>query len=422
MRILIVGSGGREHALAWTLKNAEVLYIAPGNPGTQSLGHNLSLDPSDHQGIVSFARDEKIDLVVVGPEQPLANGLADALDQGGIACFGPSAAAAKIESSKSFAKAFMQRNHIPTADWRSFQPDQYEEAKIYAQQLGQCVVKASGLAAGKGAIMCENSSDAEKTLRELLIDGNLGDAGKEVVIEEWMIGEEASLFILTDGDDYLLLDSAQDHKRVFDNDQGPNTGGMGAYAPAPVMTQQLIDTTCSTIIEPVLQSMASEGKLYKGCLYAGLMITDEGPKVVEFNCRFGDPEAQVVLPLIDGDPMEMLLCAATGGIGNLRSSTQSKSAACVVLASGGYPGSYQKGKQITGLKEASEVSGSLIFHAGTTTDGNSVFTDGGRVLGVTAIGSTLNDALHRAYQASDIIEFEGKHYRRDIGHLALHRE
>ena len=270
--------------------------------------------------------------------------------------------------------------------------------------------------------MCEHSSEAEKALRELLIDGNLGDAGKEVVIEEWMTGEEASLFILTDGDDYLLLDSAQDHKRVFDNDQGPNTGGMGAYAPAPVMTQQLIETTCSTVIEPVLQSMASEGRLYKGCLYAGLMITDEGPKVVEFNCRFGDPEAQVVLPLMDGDPMEMLLCASTGGIGNLRYSAQSKSAACVVLASGGYPGSYPKGKVITGLKEASEVSGSLIFHAGTSTDGNSVFTNGGRVLGVTAIGSTLQDALHRAYQAADIIEFEGKHYRRDIGHRALHRE
>lgn len=422
MRILIIGSGGREHALAWTLKNAEALYIAPGNPGTQGLGHNLPLDPSDHHGIVSFARDEKIDLVVVGPEQPLANGLADALDQGGIACFGPTAAAAEIESSKSFAKALMQRNHIPTAEWRSFEYDQYEEAKTYAQQLGPCVVKASGLAAGKGAIMCEHSSEAEKALRELLIDGNLGDAGKEVVIEEWMTGEEASLFILTDGDDYLLLDSAQDHKRVFDSDQGPNTGGMGAYAPAPVMTQQLIETTCSTVIEPVLQSMASEGRRYKGCLYAGLMITDEGPKVVEFNCRFGDPEAQVVLPLMDGDPMEMLLCAATGGIGNLRYSAQSKSAACVVLASGGYPGSYPKGKVITGLKEASEVSESLIFHAGTSTDGNSVFTNGGRVLGVTAIGSTLQDALLRAYQAADIIKFEGKHYRRDIGHRALHRE
>jgi len=422
MRILIIGSGGREHALAWTLKNAEELFVGPGNSGTQGLGHNIPLDPSDHQGIVSFARDERIDLVVVGPEQPLANGLADALDQGGIVCFGPSAVAAEIESSKSFAKAFMQRNSIPTADWRSFQSNQFAEAKTYAQQLGKCVVKASGLAAGKGAIMCENSSDSEKALQELLIDGNLGDAGKEVVIEEWMVGEEASLFILTDGDDYLLLDSAQDHKRVFDHDQGPNTGGMGAYAPAPVMTQQLIDRTCSTIIEPVLECMASEGRIYKGCLYAGLMITDEGPKVVEFNCRFGDPEAQVVLPLIAGDPIEMFLRTATGGIGNLRFSPQSSSAACVVLASEGYPSSYQKGKLITGLEEAASVSELLVFHAGTSTDGDSVFTNGGRVLGVTAIGATLQEALRRVYQAADIIEFEGKHFRRDIGSRALNRE
>ncbi|MCY3488583.1 MAG: phosphoribosylamine--glycine ligase, partial [Bacteroidetes bacterium] len=253
MRILIVGSGGREHALAWAVRGADVLFIAPGNPGTEQFGKNIPVQATDLTALVSFARDGKIDLVIIGPEVPLAEGLADALDNVGIPCFGPSAAAAEIESSKAFAKSFMQRHLVPTAQWRHFQSGQINDAKSYAQTLGRCVIKASGLAAGKGAIMCEDTADSERALHDLMIQGSLGDAGKEIVIEEWMEGEEASLFILTDGDDYLLLDSAQDHKRVFDDDQGPNTGGMGAYAPAPVMTQSLIETACSRIIEPVLE-------------------------------------------------------------------------------------------------------------------------------------------------------------------------
>ena len=422
MRILIVGSGGREHALAWTLRNADQLFIAPGNPGTKEYGENIPIQVTDLEGIVSFSRNEAIDLVVVGPEVPLADGLSDALNEGGVACFGPSAVAAEIESSKAFAKAFMQRNRIPTADWRHYRSDQFEDAKAYAHSLGKCVVKASGLAAGKGAIMCEDSVHSERALHELMVLENLGEAGKEVVIEEWMEGEEASLFVLTDSEDYLVLDAAQDHKRVFDHDEGPNTGGMGAYAPAPIMTQSLIDTTCKSIVEPVLEGMAREGRLYKGCLYAGLMITDQGPKVVEFNCRFGDPEAQVVLPLIETDPIEMLLCAATGGIGNLRHVKPSRAATCIVLASGGYPGPYQKGEVIAGLKAASEVSGCLVFHAGTKSEGEDIVTAGGRVLGVTAISSTLSEAIDSAYQAADIITFNGKHLRRDIGHRALRRE
>jgi len=422
MRILIIGNGGREHALAWTLRDAGHLFIAPGNPGTLEYGKNIPLQATNLAGIVSFARNEDIDLVVVGPEIPLANGLANALNEARIPCFGPSAAAAEIESSKAFAKAFMQRNKIPTAQWQYFDSDQFEDAKEYARKLGKCVVKASGLAAGKGAIMCECSEDSENALHELMIQESLGDAGKEIVIEEWMEGEEASVFILTDGDDYLLLESAQDHKRVFDNDQGPNTGGMGAYAPAPVMTMELLDYTCLTIIEPVLEGMAREGRLYKGCLYAGLMITDQGPKVVEFNCRFGDPEAQVVLPLIEGDPSEIFLCAATGGIGNLRLPKSSRTAACIVLTSGGYPGSYEKGCMITGLKAASEIPGCLVFHAATKSEGENILTAGGRVIGVTAINSTLTKAIDSAYQAADIIAFKGKHLRRDIGYRALHRE
>ncbi len=422
MRILIVGSGGREHALAWVVRGADALFIAPGNPGTQQLGVNIPIQATDIRELVLFVREEKINLVIIGPEIPLAEGLADALNTVGVPCFGPSAAAAEIESSKAFAKAFMWRHLVPTAQWQCFQADQMNEAKNYAQELGRCVIKASGLAAGKGAIMCENFADSEQAIDDLLIRGSLGNAGKEIVIEEWMEGEEASVFVLTDGDDYILLDSAQDHKRVFDDDQGPNTGGMGAYAPAPVMTQSLIETTRTQIIEPVLEGMAREGRLYKGCLYAGLMITEQGPKVVEFNCRFGDPEAQVVLPLMGSDPIETLLRAATVGIGNVRLEKQTSSAACVVLASGGYPGGYEKGCVITGLTEASEVPGVLVFHAGTRLDGGNIVTDGGRVLGVTAISDTLSEAIDSAYQAADLIDFEGKHLRRDIGHHALHRE
>ena len=420
---MIVGSGGREHALAWAVRAADVIYTAPGNPGTAEFGQNIPIQVDDLEALVGFARDEQIDLVVVGPEVPLAAGLADALVEGGVPCFGPSAAAAEIESSKAFAKAFMQRYQIPTAEWRHFHADQIEEAKAYAYTLGRCVVKASGLAAGKGAIMCANHSDAEQTLHDVLVKETLGDAGQEVVVEEWMEGEEASLFVITDGDDYRVLNPAQDHKRVYDYDQGPNTGGMGAYAPAPVMNQALTHTVCKKIIEPVLEGMAREGRLYKGCLYVGLMITNQGPRVVEFNCRFGDPEAQVVLPLLAGDPIQLLWSAATRGIGNLESiSRPSLSAACVVLASGGYPDSYAKGHVITGIQAASEVPGALVFHAGTRSSGGDTLTAGGRVLGVTALDATLSQAIHVAYQAADLINFEGKHARRDIGHRALSRE
>ena len=422
MKILIVGSGGREHALAWAVRGANRLFIAPGNAGTAEFGANVDIEATDTEALVSFSRRENIDLVVVGPEVPLASGLADALGQGGIACFGPSAAAAEIESSKAFAKAFMQRHNVPTAQWQAFLPDQIEEAKAYARTLGRCVVKASGLAAGKGAIMCEDEASSDRALHELLTMGLLGDAGREVVVEEWMEGEEASVFALTDGDDYLVLDPAQDHKRAFDNDLGPNTGGMGAYAPAPVMTTSLINEVCRSIIEPTLEGMAYEGRRYTGCLYAGLMITDQGPRVVEFNCRFGDPETQVVLPLMGADPIEVLLRAANGGIGNLRLTKQSLAAACVVLASGGYPDSYNKGFPISGLNAAREISGALVFHAGTRSDDQKILTAGGRVLGVTAVASSLRDAVSRAYEAADLIQFEGKHLRRDIGHRAFGRQ
>ncbi len=422
MQILIVGNGGREHALTWVLREADALFIAPGNPGTEQLGMNVPIKVEDTEGLVAFAKKENIDLVVVGSEVPLANGLADAFQDAGISCFGPSASAAEIESSKVFSKGFMQRHGIPTAAWQHFDSTQMHEAKAYAHQLGKCVVKASGLAAGKGAIMCEDRFHSDHALRDAFISEKFGEAGKEVVIEEWMQGEEASVFVFTDGDDYLLLEPAQDHKRLLDQDLGPNTGGMGAYAPAPVITPDLMELVRSRIIEPTLEGMAHENRLYKGCLYVGLMITDQGPKVVEFNCRLGDPEAQVVLPLIGGDAEEIFWCSATHGIGNLRLSKSSQTAACVVLASGGYGSDYRTGYPIHGLSEANEVSDVVIFHAGTKSQGDQIITAGGRVLGVTAVRPTLAEAVRTAYQAAELIEFEQKHCRRDIGHRALSRE
>ena len=417
MRILIVGSGGREHALSWAMRGAHTLFIAPGNAGTSGLGQNIPIGASQIEELAEFAHQEQIDLAVIGPEVPLALGLADALAEGSRAVFGPSAKAAEIESSKAFAKAFMQRHQVPTADWRAFSATEVEAAREHVRAMdGRCVVKASGLAAGKGAIVCTDEAAAEQAVVEMMVEGSFGEAGDEVVLEELMEGEEVSLFALTDGDDYVLLAPAQDHKRIHEGDLGPNTGGMGAYAPAPVADEALIDTARRSIIEPVLIGMASEGRPYKGCLYAGLMVTADGPRVVEFNCRFGDPEAQVVLPLLDVDPVELLHRAATGGLGNMRVAEPSGAAACVVLASGGYPGSYQKGFGINGLAAAQEVPGAVVFHAGTRMEGDDIVTAGGRVLGVTAVGANLDIALDRAYEAVEVIHFEGMQFRRDIGY------
>ena len=417
MRILIVGSGGREHALAWVLHQENSIYIAPGNAGTTSLGQNVPIASDDIDNLVEFAYRENIDLTVVGPEIPLAEGLVDALRKQGLAAFGPTATAARIESSKAFAKAFMQRHNVPTARWQVFESNQISQAREYAASYrGACVVKASGLAAGKGAIVCSSQVEADAALQSIMADGAFGEAGQKTVVEERMEGEEVSLFALSDGEDYVMLASAQDHKRILENDQGANTGGMGAYAPAPIATESLLETARRRIIEPVLEGMASEGRLYTGCLYAGLMVTDEGPKVVEFNCRFGDPEAQVVLPLVDVDCAELLVKSATGGLGNMRLDSASKAAVCIVLASEGYPGPYPKGRAITGLSHAEELDGVVVFHAGTKQVQDQVVTAGGRVLGVTAVNSSLDHAFDSAYRAAECIEFEGRYYRRDIGH------
>ena len=426
MRILVIGGGGREHAFAWALARSPQrpdLYIAPGNAGSAALGQNMPIQPNDTAGLLAFARQENIDLTVVGPEVPLVNGLADAFEAAGLAVVGPSAQAARLEGSKAFAKAFMARHAIPTAAYRTFTAGQYAEAVAYMEAQGApIVVKASGLAAGKGAIVCAAEEEARVALDDVMNTRTFGDAGDEVVIEAFMEGEEASVFALTDGSDYVLLAPAQDHKRIGEGDVGPNTGGMGAYAPAPIVTETLMEQVCREVIEPTLDGMTQEGCPYRGILYAGLMITAEGPKVVEFNCRLGDPEAQIVLPLLASDLVDVFQKLTEGRLGEVRLQTHPGAAACVVMASGGYPGSYAKGYPITGLEAADAMQDVVVFHAGTRHDDDGhVVTSGGRVLGVTARGDDLSAALTKTYQAVDTIHFEGVQYRRDIGQKGLAR-
>ncbi|MFQ5569431.1 MAG: phosphoribosylamine--glycine ligase [Rhodothermales bacterium] len=426
MRILIIGGGGREHAFARAFSHSAShpeLFIAPGNAGTAALGRNVAISPTDVDGLLQFARTESIDLTVVGPELPLVLGLVDRFEANGLRVVGPTAAAARLEGSKSFAKSFMERYGIPTASHRTFPVNQYAEAMTYVEEQGApIVIKASGLAAGKGAIVCATLEEARTALNLIMQERAFGEAGDEVVVEAFMEGEEASVFALTDGEHYRLLAAAQDHKRIGEGDVGPNTGGMGAYAPAPVINEEMMTRVRREIIEPTLAGMAQEGCPYRGILYAGLMITGEGPKVVEFNCRLGDPEAQIVLPLLESDLVEVFQKLVDGRLNEVTLRSRSGAAACVVLASAGYPGSYEKGFRIEGLDNAAELDDVVVFHAGTKHgEQGEVVTAGGRVLGVTAVGADLAGALGRAYQAVDVIHFEGVQYRRDIGQKGLAR-
>jgi phosphoribosylamine--glycine ligase len=422
MRILLIGGGGREHALAWRLApDAETLFIAPGNPGTAALGQNVPIGATDVPALVDFARRERIDLTVVGPEQPLVLGIVDAFEAAGLAIFGPSKAAAQLEGSKAFAKAFMARHDIPTAAYRSFRAHEFADALAYVRQMeAPLVIKASGLAAGKGVVVCPDRDEAERTLRSIVQDHRFGEAGDEVVVEAFLRGEEASVFAVTDGTDYILLASAQDHKRVGDGDTGPNTGGMGAYAPAPIVTSGVEARVRREIVEPTLAGMRAEGMPFRGVLYVGLMIEAGTPRVVEFNGRFGDPEAQVVLPLWQGDLVDLLLASTEGRIGAVASAALVGAAACVVMASKGYPGDYPKDLPIDGLEEAGAPADILVFHAGTRRrDDGRIVTAGGRVLGITGVGPSLGTALERAYAGVSHIHFEGAHYRTDIGKKGL---
>jgi phosphoribosylamine--glycine ligase len=419
--VLVVGGGGREHALGWTLARSPRrprLLFAPGNPGTAVLGENIPVAADDVAGLVAVARERSVDLVIVGPEVPLVLGLADALAEAGVPVVGPTAAAARIEGSKAWAKAFMARHRIPTAASATYERDEHDQAREYVAGLALPVVlKADGLAAGKGVVVASSRQQAMDALEELM-HGTLGEAGRRVVVEEFLEGEEASVFAVCDGEDYVLLPSAQDHKRIGEGDTGPNTGGMGAYAPAPIVTPAVLEQVEREIIRPVLNGMKAEGHPYSGVLYAGLMIGPDGPRVVEFNCRLGDPETQVVLPLVQSDVLDLFEAAALGNLAGHVLETAPGAAACVVLAAEGYPGAYDTGALVSGTDRVPEDV--LVLHAGTRREEDgSLRTSGGRVLGIVGLGSNLSMALSRAYAGVAVVNFEGMQYRRDIGRRGL---
>jgi phosphoribosylamine--glycine ligase len=425
MRVLVVGSAGREHALAWKIARSpgvSEVIAAPGNAGIAPIGHCFpDVAATDLDAVVALAKAEAADLVVIGPEDPLAAGLSDRLREAGFRVFGPSQAAARLESSKQFAKDFMRRHGIPTAEYETF--DDAEAATAYAERLGgPCVVKADGLAAGKGVSMCESPEDAAAAIDEIMRDRRFGKAGDRVVIEEWMQGEEASYYAITDGENIVTLAAAQDHKRALDRDQGENTGGMGAYSPAPVVTEAVEKRILEDVVHPTIRGMAQEGCVFQGVLYVGLMIDEEGtPRVVEFNVRFGDPEIQALVLRMESDLVPLLEGVADGKLDASESVAWGDAAVCVVMASGGYPRSYETGHEITGLQQA-ENDDVVVFHAGTALgEGDVAQTSGGRVLGVTARGESVREACNRAYEAVGKIHFEGAEWRTDIARRALDR-
>jgi phosphoribosylamine---glycine ligase len=419
--ILLVGSGGREHALAWKLSRDSSrprIYCAPGNAGTAGVGTNIAIQATDLQGLLQWAREHRPRLTVVGPEAPLCAGLADLLAAERLPVFGPCAAAARLEGSKLFAKDVMIAAGVPTADARSF--TEPGPALEYVRSLrGACVVKADGLAAGKGVTVCASPGQAEAAIEEAMVKRAFGESGNTVIVEECLEGEEASILALVDGERVVLLASSQDHKRIFDRDQGPNTGGMGAYSPAPVVGDEHSDFLLQRVFHPVIGELRKRGIAYRGVLYAGLMMTSRGPQVLEFNCRFGDPETQAILPRWDGDMLPALEACATGRLQESMVRWSPGACVCVVMTAGGYPGNYATGAVIEGLADADAGNGVVVFHAGTKLDGRRVVTAGGRVLGVTALGSDLRDAVSKAYQAAGKIRFENAHFRRDIAWRAL---
>ena len=423
MKVLLVGGGGREHTLAWKLAQSPrltELIAAPGNPGIERHGRCIAIKDDGVEALCDLALRERVDLTVVGPELPLSLGLADRLRARGLAVFGPSQAAARIESSKAFAKDLMARYRIPTARYRVF--TDLAPARAWCRELGvPLVVKADGLAAGKGVSICRTLPEADAALALCLEAGAFGAAGASVVVEEFMVGEEASFFAITDGTAILPLAGAQDHKTVFDDDRGPNTGGMGAYSPAPILDAAMAERVMAEIVRPTVAAMAREGAPFTGFLYVGLMIGSDGPRVLEFNCRFGDPECQVVMPRLADDLLPLLAAAARGEGLPAALAWKPDAAVCVVLTSGGYPGRYDTGLPITGVEAAAALPGVEIFHAGTARRDGALVTAGGRVLGVHATGPDLRAAVDTAYAAADRIRFTGKHHRRDIAWRALQR-
>ena len=423
MKILIIGSGAREHALAWRLsREAGVtqLVCAPGNAGIEAVARVVPVDPADPEAMFALAEAEAVDLTVVGPELPLTRGVADLFAARGRLLLGPSRLAAELESSKAFAKGFMARHGVPTARYQVCESPEIALAVLATRQFGYpVVIKADGLAAGKGVVIATDQLNASMAIRGMMVDRRFGDAGARIVIEEFMHGEEVSVFALTDGRRAVLLPTAQDHKRAFDGDAGPNTGGMGAFAPSPLVDDEMLDRIRDTIILPVIEGLRDEGREFRGFLYAGLMLTSDGPKVVEFNVRMGDPEGQVVLPMIDGDFAPLLRDAAAGRLGQESCRVRDWPRVGVVVASKGYPDTYETGKVITGLGAAADVPGVLVFHAGTARRGRDVVTAGGRVLTVVAEGCDYRQAISRAYEGAQRIAFDGAFMRKDIGRKAV---
>ena len=416
MNILIIGGGGREHAIAWKLKQSpkvSTVYIAPGNAGTKEIGENINITIKNHDEVLQVIKEKNIEFVIVTPDDVLASGLVDYLETAGIKAFGPTKAAAKIEWSKSFAKELMMEECIPTARFSVF--TEYEKAKEYIKKQSlPIVIKADGLALGKGVIIAQTLNEAEKALKKIMLEKTFGKAGNEIVIEEYLEGQEISIHVFCDGETAILFPPSQDHKQIYDGGVGPNTGGMGTIAPVPWVTDTMMKEISEKIVNPVLAGLKKRGRIFKGVLYPGLIITKDGPKVIEFNARFGDPETQSYMRLLKSDLLDILLGCTNGNLSNIPIEWSDKHACCITLASGGYPGLYKKGVQIKGIKNA-EKGSVFLFHAGTKSENNKIVTNGGRVLSITAIGNALDDALSNAYDTIDKIHFESMQFRKDIG-------
>ncbi len=423
MKILIIGSGGREHALAWKIKQSPLvtkIYCAPGNGGISDIAECVDIAAEDISKLLQFAKTQKIDLTVVGPEAPLVAGIVDRFEEAGLKIFGPRQEAARLEGSKAFAKEFMKRWNIPTAAFKIFNDAQ--EAKVFLKKSKfPLVVKADGLAAGKGVVVCKDIREATEAVEQIMVQKVFKDAGQKIVIEECLQGEELSILAISDGTDYVVLDSAQDHKRIFDDDLGPNTGGMGAYSPTAIMNEELERMIDAAIIEPTIRGMQKEGAPFKGVLYAGLMITVAGPYVLEYNVRFGDPETQVVLPRMKNDLVEVMLASCEEKIDKINLSWDKRHCVCVVMSAGGYPGKYETGKEISGLEELVKEKDIFVFHAGTKKEGNKIVTAGGRVLGVAGLGASMEAAIELVYSGVEKIKFDHCFFRRDIAMKAIKR-
>jgi len=421
MRILVIGSGGREHALVWKIAQSKLvdkIFCAPGNGGIVQLAECIDIKADDIFGLLEFARKEKIDLTVVGPEKALALGIVDEFTKAGLKIFGPNKLAANLEASKVFSKELMAKYKVPTAKFKVF--DSPDAAKKYIEANGApCVVKADGLAAGKGVVVAKTIDEAKDAVTSMMQDKVFGDAGKKIIIEECLVGQEASILVITDSKEVVALASAQDHKRIFDDDQGANTGGMGAYSPAPIVTADILKEVMDKIIYRTIDGLAKEGIDYRGVLYAGIMLTKDGPQALEFNVRFGDPETQAILPRLKSDLVEVMLATSVGKLSKI-GALEWDAGACVsvVCAAGGYPGDYTKDKEISGLDQLAKLNDLVVFHAGTKKVGDKILTSGGRVLGVTGLGATIKEAIRKTYQAVEKIKFEGMHFRKDIGKKA----